>query len=204
MKIKTQQVALSKLHLNTGQIPGVPKNPRYIKDERFEALKKSIQDDPEMLELREIIAYDNNGELVIVGGNMRYRAMKELGFKDVPVKVLPQETAAEKIRAFIVKDNVAFGSNDWDILGNEWEVDELMDFGLECDFLKESEVDFDAVDEISEKNFETPKTEMLVCPKCSHQDFAIHFKKIKVDNVETGSLEDGLGESEANEEESPF
>lgn len=138
MKIKTQQVALSKLHLNTGQIPGVPKNPRYIKDERFEALKKSIQDDPEMLELREIIAYDNNGELVIVGGNMRYRAMKELGFKDAPVKVLPQETAAEKIRAFIVKDNVAFGSNDWDILGNEWEVDELMDFGLECDFLKET------------------------------------------------------------------
>lgn len=204
MKIKTQQVALSKLHLNTGQIPGVPKNPRYIKDERFEALKKSIQDDPEMLELREIIAYDNNGELVIVGGNMRYRAMKELGFKDAPVKVLPQETAAEKIRAFIVKDNVAFGSNDWDILGNEWEVDELMDFGLECDFLKESEVDFDAVDEISEKNFETPKTEMLVCPKCSHQDFAIHFKKIKVDNIETGSLEDGLGESEVNEEESPF
>lgn len=204
MKIKTQQVALSKLHLNTGQIPGVPKNPRYIKDERFEVLKKSIQDDPEMLELREIIAYDNNGELVIVGGNMRYRAMKELGFKDAPVKVLPQETAAEKIRAFIVKDNVAFGSNDWDILGNEWEVDELMDFGLECDFLKGSEVDFDAVDEISEKNFETPKTEMLVCPKCSHQDFAIHFKKIKVDNVETGSLEDGLGESEVNEEESPF
>jgi hypothetical protein len=204
MKIKTQQVALSKLHLNTGQIPGVPKNPRYIKDERFEALKKSIQDDPEMLELREIIAYDNNGELVIVGGNMRYRAMKELGFKDAPVKVLPQETAAEKIRAFIVKDNVVFGSNDWDILGNEWEVDELMDFGLECDFLKESEVDFDAVDEISEKNFETPKTEMLVCPKCSHQDFAIHFKKIKVDNIETGSLEDGLGESEVNEEESPF
>ena len=135
MKIKTQQVALSKLHLNTGQIPGVPKNPRYIKDERFEALKKSIQDDPEMLELREIIAYDNNGELVIVGGNMRYRAMKELGFKDAPVKVLPQETAAEKIRAFIVKDNVAFGSNDWDILGNEWEVDELIDFGLECDLL---------------------------------------------------------------------
>lgn len=159
MKIKTQQVALSKLHLNTGQIPGVPKNPRYIKDERFEALKKSIQDDPEMLELREIIAYDNNGELVIVGGNMRYRAMKELGFKDAPVKVLPQETAAEKIRAFIVKDNVAFGSNDWDILGNEWEVDELMDFGLECDFLKETnEGDIDAFfEEADLSKEETPK-----------------------------------------------
>lgn len=204
MKVKIQQIALSKLHLNNGQIAGVPKNPRFIKDERFEALKKSIEDDPEMLELREIIAYDNNGELVVVGGNMRYRALKELGFKEAPVKVLPKETAPGKIRAFIIKDNVAFGQNDWDILGNEWEVEELMDFGLECDFLKESEVDFDAVDEISEKNFETPKTEMLVCPKCSHQDFAIHFKKIKVDNIETDPLAEEASGAEDNEEESPF
>ena len=139
MKVKIQQVALSKLHLNNGQIEGVPKNPRFIKDERFETLKKSIQDDPEMLDLREIIAYDNGGELIIVGGNMRYRALKELGIKEAPVKILPQETAPEKIRAFIVKDNVAFGQNDWDILANEWEVDELMDWGLECDFLKTPE-----------------------------------------------------------------
>lgn len=159
MKVKIQQVALSKLHLNTGQIPDVPKNPRFIKDERFEALKKSIQDDPEMLELREIIAYDNDGELVIVGGNMRYRAMKELGFKEAPVKVLPKETASEKIRAFIIKDNVAFGQNDWDILGNEWEVDELMDFGLECDFLKTTdEGDIDAFFEEADLSKEdTPK-----------------------------------------------
>lgn len=203
MKIKTQQVALSKLHLNTGQIPGVPKNPRYIKDERFEALKKSIQDDPEMLELREIIAYDNDGELVIVGGNMRYRAMKELGFKDAPVKVLPQETAAEKIRAFIVKDNVAFGSNDWDILGNEWEVDELMDFGLECDFLKESEVDFDAVDEITEDNYKPSQSEMTICPKCGFQDFTIHFKKIKVDNTQENQQDESEDTSEELDE-TPF
>lgn len=202
MKVKTQMIALSKLHPNTGQIEGVPKNPRFIKDERFNALKKSIEDDPEMLELREIIVYDNNGELVIVGGNMRYRAMKELGMKEAPVKVLPKETAPEKIRAFIIKDNVAFGQNDWDILGNEWEVEELFDFGLECDFLKESEVDFDAVDEITEKNFETPKTEMLVCPKCSHQDFAIHFKKIKVDVEGEQPLEESAENQET--EEAPF
>ena len=159
MKIKTQQVALSKLHLNTGQIPDVPKNPRFVKDERFEALKKSIQDDPEMLELRELVAYDNDGELVIVGGNMRYRAMKDLGFKDAPVKILPKETEAKKIRAFIIKDNVQFGQNDWDILGNEFEVEELMDFGLECDFLKESEEgDIDAFfEEAGVDKEETPK-----------------------------------------------
>lgn len=133
--MQTKQIPLSKLHLNTGQIKDVPKNPRFIKDERFAALKKSIEDDPEMLNLRELVAYDNNGELVVILGNMRYRAMKELGYKDAPVKVLPPETEAKKLRAYIQKDNIAFGQNDWDLLGNEWDVAELEDFGLECDFL---------------------------------------------------------------------
>ena len=107
MQAKT--IKLSDLHLNTGQIKDVPKNPRFIKDERYEALKKSIEDDPEMLQLRELVAYDNNGELVVILGNMRYRAMKELGYKDAPVKVLPAETDAKKLRAYIQKDNIAFG-----------------------------------------------------------------------------------------------
>lgn len=137
MQAKT--IRLSDLHLNTGQIKDVPKNPRFIKDERYEALKKSIEDDPEMLQLRELVAYDNNGELVVILGNMRYRAMKELGYKDAPVKVLPAETDAKKLRAYIQKDNIAFGQNDWDLLGNEWDVEELQDFGLECEFLEDNE-----------------------------------------------------------------
>lgn len=137
MQAKT--IKLSDLHLNTGQIKDVPKNPRFIKDERYEALKKSIEDDSEMLQLRELVAYDNNGELVVILGNMRYRAMKELGYKDAPVKVLPAETDAKKLRAYIQKDNIAFGQNDWDLLGNEWDVEELQDFGLECEFLEDNE-----------------------------------------------------------------
>lgn len=137
MQAKT--IKISDLHLNTGQIKDVPKNPRFIKDERYEALKKSIEDDPEMLQLRELVAYDNNGELVVILGNMRYRAMKELGYKDAPVKVLPPETDAKKLRAYIQKDNIAFGQNDWDLLGNEWDVEELQDFGLECEFLEDNE-----------------------------------------------------------------
>ena len=90
MQAKT--IRLSDLHINTGQIKDVPKNSRFIKDERYEALKKSIEDDPEMLQLRELVAYDNNGELVVILGNMRYRAMKGLGYKDVLVKVLTAET----------------------------------------------------------------------------------------------------------------
>lgn len=137
MQAKT--IKLSDLHLNTGQIKDVPKNPRFIKDERYEALKKSIEDDPEMLQLRELVAYDNNGELVVILGNMRYRAMKELGYKDAPVKVLPPKTDAKKLRAYIQKDNIAFGQNDWDLLGNEWDIEELQDFGLECDFLEKED-----------------------------------------------------------------
>ena len=139
MQAKT--IKLSDLHLNTGQIKDVPKNPRFIKDERYDALKKSIQDDPEMLQLRELVAYDNNGELVVILGNMRYRAMKELGYKDAPVKVLPAETDAKKLRAYILKDNIAFGQNDWDLLGNDWDLEELQDFGLECDFMANGELE---------------------------------------------------------------
>lgn len=156
-KIETQVLPLSKLHLNTGQIPNVPKNPRFIKDERFKALKKSIEDDPEMLNLRELVAYDNGEELVVILGNMRYRAMKELGIKAAPVKVLPAYTPAEKLRAYIQKDNIAFGQNDWDLLGNEWDIEELKDFGLECDFLDNNE-SFDNLPEI-EEDVEAPSND---------------------------------------------
>lgn len=148
--MKTQNIALSKLHINTGQIKDVPKNPRFIRNERYKALLKSIEDDPEMLNLRELVAYDNNGELVVILGNMRYRAMKELGFKEAPVKVLPRETEAKKLRAYIQKDNIAFGQNDWDLLGNEWDVVELEDFGLECSFLN-GDTSFDNLPPIEEE-----------------------------------------------------
>lgn len=153
---KLQKLSLSKLRLNTGQIPDVPKNPRFIKDERFESLKKSIEDAPEMLELREIVAYDLNGELVIIMGNMRYRAMKELGFKDAPVKILPSDTSANKLREYIVKDNIAFGQNDWDVMANEFDIEELQDWGLECDFLNSGDTDIDGLFEEKPKE-EKPK-----------------------------------------------
>ncbi len=152
--VKNATVALSELALNKGQIQDVPKNPRFIKDERYAALKKSIEDDPEMLDLRELVAYDNGGELVIIMGNMRYRAMKELGLKEAPVKILPKDTPAKKLRAYIQKDNIAFGQNDWDLLGNEWDTEELQDFGLECDFLNPSNFDdADVFDDLEEGAF---------------------------------------------------
>lgn len=180
MQAKT--IKLSDLHLNTGQIKDVPKNPRFIKDERYEALKKSIQDDPEMLQLRELVAYDNNGELVVILGNMRYRAMKELGFKDAPVKVLPAKTDAKKLRAYIQKDNIAFGQNDWDLLGNDWDMGELQDFGLECEFFKkEDDIDLDEMFDKEEEKEKDEDTEEkpLILTIAIPQIFSEQFEDIK-------------------------
>lgn len=129
--MEAKKISLSKLHLNTGQVQGLPKNPRFIRSERFELLKKSLQDDPEMLQLRELVAYDNNGELVVIMGNMRFRAMKELGMKTAPVKVLPADTPVEKLKAYTIKDNVGFGQDDMDLLADEWDVQDLTDWGVE-------------------------------------------------------------------------
>lgn len=132
--IQAQEIKLSNLHPNKGQIEGVPTNPRKAEREQIEKLKKSIQDTPTMLELREIIAYDNNGELVIVGGNMRYRALKELGYKTAFVKVLPADTPKGTINAFIIKDNAQFGEWDTELLANDWDKDLLEDWGVSIDW----------------------------------------------------------------------
>ena len=84
-----------------------------------------------MLELREIIAYDNNGELVVICGNMRLRAMQDLGIKEAPTKILPPETPIEKLKAYVIKDNVSFGDHNWEDLANEWNVEELTEWGLD-------------------------------------------------------------------------
>lgn len=150
MNVKLETVKLDKLHLNNGQVEGLPKNPRFIKDDRFSLLVKSIEESPEMLKLREIVAYDNNGELVVIMGNMRLRAMKELGIKETVAKILPQDTPVEKLKEYTIKDNVAFGSTDWDCLANEWDLEELTDWGVECSFLKEEPTD-DVVEEETKK-----------------------------------------------------
>jgi hypothetical protein len=129
--MQTQLVKIKDLKNNIGQIDGLPKNPRILKDDKFIKLKKSLEDDPEMLELREVIAYDNNGELIVICGNMRLKALKELGIKEVPTKILPTETSIEKLKAYTIKDNVSFGDHDWEVLSNEWDSEQLEEWGLD-------------------------------------------------------------------------
>ena len=126
-----QEIKISKLELNKGQVEGLPKNPRFIRDERYKALVKSIEDAPEMLKLRELLVVEHGSKFVVIGGNMRLRACKELGMETVPCKVLPADTPTAKLREYAIKDNNGFGEDDWDILANEWDAEELQDWGME-------------------------------------------------------------------------
>lgn len=124
-------IPITKISANTGQITGLPKNPRFIRDERYKALQRSIEELPEMLELRELIVFPHEGGYVVVAGNMRYRAMKDAGYKEAPCKVLPPDTPAEKLREIAIKDNVPFGNDDHDELANNWDIAELTKWGME-------------------------------------------------------------------------
>ena len=139
--LKSQNIELSKLEVNKGQIEGLPKNPRLIKDAKFEKLKKSIEDNPEMLGMREVLVFPHGSKFVIIGGNMRFQACKELQFVTVPCKVLSKDTTAEQLRAITIKDNVGFGEHDWDLLANEWDSIELEEWGLEVPNFEQAEID---------------------------------------------------------------
>ena len=104
-----------------------PNNPRIIKDNKFKQLVKSIQDFPQMLELRPIVIDENN---MVLGGNMRLKACIEAGLQDVPVKQAKDLTEEQK-KEFIIKDNVGFGEHNWDKLANDWDVDLLTEWGLD-------------------------------------------------------------------------
>jgi len=123
-------------------------NPRLIKDDKFKKLVKSIKTFPEMLELRPIVV---NDDMVVLGGNMRLKACKEAGLKDVPI-IKAENLTEEQQREFIIKDNVGFGEWEWDLLANEWDTKELEDWGLEG-FPFEDITELEA----EEDNFDVPE-----------------------------------------------
>jgi ParB-like chromosome segregation protein Spo0J len=108
------------------QLKQNPNNPRLIKDDKFALLVKSVQEFREMLATRPIVV---NKDYVILGGNMRYRACKEAGLKEVPIVMVDWDE--EKQKEFVIKDNVGFGEWDWDILANEWDATQLEEWGLD-------------------------------------------------------------------------
>jgi len=134
------------------QIKPNPKNPRIIKDDKFKKLCKSIKEFPEMLEKRPLVCFtDTDGKYVVLGGNMRLKASKEVGLKELPI-LLADDWTEEQKNEFLIKDNVGFGEWNWDSLANEWDVEKLEDWGLDLpvDLSVEEEL------EAEEDNYEIP------------------------------------------------
>jgi len=103
-----------------------PNNPRLIKDDKFKKLVKSIKEFPEMLNIRPIVV---NKDMIVLGGNMRLKACKEAGLKEVPI-IIADNLTEEQQREFLIKDNVSGGEWDWEVLANEWNNEELEEWGL--------------------------------------------------------------------------
>ena len=111
-----------------------PNNPRIIKDDKFKKLVESIKGFPEMLKLRPIVV---NDQMVVLGGNMRLKACKEAGLKEVEI-IKASDLTEEQQKEFIIKDNVGFGEWDWDMIANEWDAEQVTDWGLDIpDFVKD-------------------------------------------------------------------
>jgi hypothetical protein len=114
-----QVVKISEVKLN-------PNNPRLIKDDKFKKLVQSIKDFPEMLNIRPIVV---NQDMIILGGNMRYKACKEAGLKEIPI--IKTDLTEEQQREFLIKDNTSGGEWDWEVLANEWDSEQLEAWGLD-------------------------------------------------------------------------
>lgn len=127
---------MQSVKVNISEIKSNPNNPRLIKDHKFEKLVKSIKDFPEMLNLRPIVV---NSDMVVLGGNMRLKACKEAGLKEVPI-IKAEDLTEEQQKEFIIKDNVGFGEWDWDIIANEWDTEQIQEWGLDFP-------DFESLDE---------------------------------------------------------
>lgn len=123
------------IKVKVAAIKSNPKNPRLIKDDKFKKLVKSIKDFPEMESVRPIVV---NKDMIILGGNMRYKAMIECGYKEVNVEVV--DWSEQKQNEFIIKDNIGFGEWEWEMVANEWDEIELKDWGLDLPvFTKDSD-----------------------------------------------------------------
>jgi len=111
-----------------------PRNPRLIRDSRFDSLCTSLREFPEMLEKRPLVCFtDTDGKFVVLGGNMRLKAAKEIGLKELPI-VLADDWTAEQKDQFLIKDNIGFGEWNFDELQADWDVEQLEAWGLEHDW----------------------------------------------------------------------
>ncbi len=142
-----RSIDIDSLEFNDGQLQGVNKNPRYITEEEFAGLKKSLSNSPEFLEYKPLMVYLlKTGNYIVICGNMRLRASKDLlgsgdeRFAKLPCFVLDSDTPIQKVKEYAIRDNTQAGKWDWDELANgDWNVNELQEWGVDCSFLADAD-----------------------------------------------------------------
>ena len=184
IKAKIQKVSISSIKENDS-------NPRFINKHKFKKLVNSVKEFPEMLSLRPIVVDKDN---IILGGNMRYKACKEIGLKEVYI-IQADDLDEKKAQEFIIKDNVGFGELDWDILANDWDTDLLEDWGLDLN------ID-NAIDDLEEDDdielpqsvqLEPPKEYILIMAEPNSVDWEELKETLKLKMVRRGGYKKGSG-----------
>lgn len=130
--METTRLPLAKVKQNTGQISGLPSNPRQWTQTDIDRIAKSLQETPELFEARPLIVYQQGEEYIILGGNLRYEGAKKNKMKDVPVHILADDLSIDKLREIVIKDNGSFGEWDVDMLANEWDDLPLKEWGVDA------------------------------------------------------------------------
>jgi len=169
------------------KLKGNPNNPRVLRDEKFAKLKKSISDFPDMLNYRAIVAVSQeDGTFMVLGGNMRLKALQDLKIKEAPV-MLADHWTEEQRREFTIKDNVGFGEWDWDQLANEWDAGQLSDWGLDAPGFDVPEID---------------APELSDAPKPEYQQMTFTLHDTQAETVKAAmdkAKSEGAAESDVNE-----
>jgi hypothetical protein len=179
---KHKYVKISEVKLN-------PNNPRLIKDDKFKKLVQSIIEFPEMLDIRPIVV---NAEMIVLGGNMRLKACKEAGLKEVPI-IMADNLTEEQQREFLIKDNVSGGEWDWNMLANEWEVEQLDAWGLDIPV----DIKIDKLDDGETLEFEQsvqlipPKEYILIMAEPNSEEWEEIKQKLKLKMVRRGGYREG-------------
>jgi hypothetical protein len=180
--MKTEKVKISEVKMN-------PNNPRVIKDDKFSKLVRSIQEFPKMLEIRPIVV---NSDMIVLGGNMRLKACKEAGLKEVPI-ILADNLTEDEQKQFIIKDNVGFGEWDWDMIANEWDADQIEEWGLDLPF----DAKIDDMEDGETLDFEQsvqlipPKEYILVMADPNSEEWEDLKNVLKLKMVRRGGYKEG-------------
>jgi hypothetical protein len=193
---QTLMIPVALLDENKGQIEGVPKNPRVIKGKRFKQLCESIKEDPELLNLRPLLVYPRGDRYVVIDGNMRVKALRDMAHVTAPCEVLQEGTTPEQMKRYIAKTNSAFGDWDWDALANEWDCDPLDDWGID---LPEDWVNADEFgDDFSLKDGEKAAFQQMTFTMADEQAEAVKEAVKEAQHLEEFKYMETMGNTNGN------